>query len=338
MNFKWIVLSLATLTIIGCGGSAGNKSTVEELNFKVADLKAASETAELKLAELENTNLQLEEQNKKLLLLKKKMEVNAEYIEELRNSAFEVKPPDDLKIVRLDRNAVAEDAPSSNKDKVKKYASMPKESAAAEGEADVEKAIATIAEKTASEEEAPAAETTEELSAEEKARTEMTTPVGEEKVASEESTPNVVTLKEEEKEAPMQVAHATPDDLTGGVEKIYQRGLDANFAGEYVKAREIFASLLKQYPKHSLADNALYWSGETYFSAKEYQKAIRKFTEVVKLYPKENKTPDALLKAGFSFIELEKPENAKKILERLTVLYPDSEAAGKARAKLNELK
>ena len=95
--------------------------------------------------------------------------------------------------------------------------------------------------------------------------------------------------------------------------------------------------LLVKYPDHSLADNALYWSGETYFSSKQFQKAIKKFTEVVKRYPKENKTPDALLKAGYSFLELEKPENAKKILEKVISLYPNTEAAARAQEKLAEL-
>ncbi|MEE9543829.1 MAG: tol-pal system protein YbgF [Thermodesulfobacteriota bacterium] len=327
MRFNCIILSLAALTVIGCGGSVGNQNTVDDLNYKIADLKASSEKAELKLAELESTNSKLEEQNKKLLLLKKKMEINAEYIEELRNSAFEIKPPDDLKIVKLGQNAVAQDAPPSNRAKLKKYSSMPKETG--EKETVVEKAIEEIAKRTEPVEEVEETAPVEEAAPEEVAEVEVTAPV-EVTTPVEEASPD--TSK------PVRVAHASPQELAGSAETIYQRGLDANYAGDFVKAREIFASLLEQYPKHSLADNALYWSGETYFSAKEYQKAIKKFTEVVKLYPKENKTPDALLKAGFSFVELEKPENAKKILERLIALYPDSEAAGKAKSKLVELK
>ena len=283
---------MATLAISGCGGSVESQRTIDELNYMVTDLKGASEKANLRLAELKDTNKKLEEQNKKLMLLKKKMEINAEYIEELRNSAFEIKPPEDLKIVRLSPGRVAEDSTEARDDRVKKFSSIPK---------GVDK---------------------------------FTTVKGK-PVNGEEEFPNddVVTLKGKSGSA----KHASPKDLTGSVEELYQRGLDANYAGEYEKSREIFAVILEKSPKHNLADNALYWSGETYFSARQYKKAIKKFTEVVKRYPKENKTPDALLKAGFSFLELEKPENAKKILEKVISLYPNSEAAGKAQDKLEEL-
>ncbi len=293
MKFKWIVLSLATLAISGCGGSVEDKRTMDELNYQVTDLKGASEKTALKLAELEDTNKKLEEQNKKLMLLKKKMEINAEYIEELRNSAFEIKPPEDLKIVRLSPGRVAQDSSAARDDRVKKFSSIPK-------------------------------------------NVEKFTTVNGKSINNEEEFPNdddVVKPRGKSGSA----KHASPSDLKGSVEELYQRGLDANYAGEYEKSREIFAVILERSPKHNLADNALYWSGETYFSAREYKKAIKKFTEVVKRYPKQNKTPDALLKAGFSFLELEKPENAKKILEKVISLYPNSEAAGKAQDKLEEL-
>lgn len=292
MRFKWIVLSLAALAIAGCGGSVEEQRTIDELNFQVTDLKGASEKTALRLAELEDTNKKLEEQNKKLMLLKKKMEINAEYIEELRNSAFEIKPPEDLKIVRLSPGRITEDSPGAKDDRVKKYSSIPK---------DVSE-FTTVNDKSTDE-------------GEEFPNDDVVTPRGKSGSAK----------------------HASPSDLRGSVEELYQRGLDANYAGDYQKSREIFAVILERSPKHNLADNALYWSGETYFSAREYKKAIKKFTEVVKLYPKQNKTPDALLKAGFSFLELEKPENAKKILEKVISLYPNSEAAGKAQDKLEDL-
>ncbi len=293
---------MAALAISGCGGSVESQRTMDELNYEITDLKGASEKAKLKLAELEDTNKKLEEQNKKLMLLKKKMEINAEYIEELRNSAFEIKPPEDLKIVRLSPGRVAQDDSKARDDRVKKFSSVPKDI----------KDFTTIKPRAT-----PTAENEEFPNDDIEAGTR----------------PGVVALKG----GSGSVKHASRSDLIGSVEELYQRGLDANYAAEYERSREIFAVILEKYPKHNLADNALYWSGETYFSAREYKKAIKKFTEVVKRYPKENKTPDALLKAGFSFIELEKPENAKKILEKVISLYPNSEAAGKAQDRLEEL-
>jgi tol-pal system protein YbgF len=346
MKFKWIVLSLATLAISGCGGSVSDQRTIDELNYQVSDLQGAAEKAEIRLAELESTNVTLEEQNEKLMLLKKKMEINAEYIEELRNSAFEIKPPDDLKIVRLSQNNITEDGSGTKSSRVKKFSSIPKKSTGSGDGSAVMQAKSTPAPAEVVEpaptkvaEAAPPAKeeaypSDEEEAAPAEASEESFPNDDEEALAA--PTPGVVVLKDESADTETAM-HATADDLSGGVEELYQKGLDANFAGEYEKSREIFSMLLVKFPNHSLADNALYWSGETYFSSKEYQKAIKKFTEVVKRYPKENKTPDALLKAGYSFLELEKPENAKKILEKVISLYPDTEAAARAQEKLAEL-
>jgi tol-pal system protein YbgF len=333
MKLKWIVLSLATIAVSGCGGTVSDQRTIDELNYQVTDLKGTAEKAELRLSKLESTNRKLEEQNENLMLLKKKMEINAEYIEELRSSAFEIKPPDDLKIVRLAPNHVTEDKSVTQGSRVKKFSSMPKkiggfDDGTAEAPAPTVAAEPAPVEMT---EKAPVEEPEEIETADVK---EETFP-DDDMEAKAVPTPGVVVLKDESEKP--ETKHATKEDLKGSVEVLYQRGLDANFAGEYELSREIFDVILERFPKHSLADNALYWSGETYFSAKEYKKAIKKFTEVVKRYPKENKTPDALLKAGFSFLELEKPENAKKILKKVISLYPNSEAAATAQKKLGEL-
>ncbi|MBI5286625.1 MAG: tol-pal system protein YbgF [Deltaproteobacteria bacterium] len=121
-------------------------------------------------------------------------------------------------------------------------------------------------------------------------------------------------------------------------DELYQQAQDLYVAGRLEEAIAQFNRFIQNYPKHPLADNAQYWVGEAYYSRKEFQKAVPEFQKVVDNYPGENKTPDALLKIGFSYIELGDNERAGNTLTRLIKTYPSSEAAKKARAKLDELR
>ncbi len=120
-------------------------------------------------------------------------------------------------------------------------------------------------------------------------------------------------------------------------ETLYNRGQDLFISGRYDEARNVFLALVKDFPGDSLADNALYWVGESYYSEKDYGTALLKFKEVVDRYPAENKAPDALLKIGFTCIEINRSEDAKDALQGLIRKYPDSEAAIKAKKALDKL-
>lgn len=120
-------------------------------------------------------------------------------------------------------------------------------------------------------------------------------------------------------------------------EAIYNRGQDLFMAGKYPEARAAFNSLVKAYPNHNLADNALYWVGESYYSEKDYEKAVERFRDVVDRYPGENKAPDALLKVAFSQLEINNRDMASATLLLLIKRYPDTEAAVKARTVLDKV-
>ncbi|MDP2689399.1 MAG: tol-pal system protein YbgF [Deltaproteobacteria bacterium] len=119
----------------------------------------------------------------------------------------------------------------------------------------------------------------------------------------------------------------TPDEM-------YSRGQDLFLSGRYEEARGVFLSLAGKYPGHTLADNAIYWAGEAYYTEKDFANALLRFAEAAEKYPAENKAPDALLKAGFSCMEVNDNGKAREYLVRLVTGYPDSEAAGKARKVL----
>ena len=117
----------------------------------------------------------------------------------------------------------------------------------------------------------------------------------------------------------------------------YNEAQNLFMAGKLSESAEQFNNFIRHFPKHSLADNAQYWIGEVYYSQKDYQKAAVEFQKVVDNYPNENKAPDALLKAAFSNIELNSKERALEALKLVVERYPSSEAAARAKVKLQEL-
>ncbi|MBI5874376.1 MAG: tol-pal system protein YbgF [Deltaproteobacteria bacterium] len=120
-------------------------------------------------------------------------------------------------------------------------------------------------------------------------------------------------------------------------EALYNQAQNLFMAGKLAESIDKFADFILHYPKHTLADNAQYWIGETYYSQKEYQRSVVEFKKVVDNYPNENKAPDALLKVGFSYLELNSREKAAEALKLLIEKYPSSEAAARAKSKLQEL-
>lgn len=121
-------------------------------------------------------------------------------------------------------------------------------------------------------------------------------------------------------------------------EGLYQKGLDTYRAGNYPAARETFTAFLEQNPKHELAANARYWTGETYYSEKKYEQAILEFQEVIKNFPDKEKVPAAMFKQAAAFAEIGDTKSARYVLKKLVDDYPASEEAKRAKDRLKELK
>jgi tol-pal system protein YbgF len=119
-------------------------------------------------------------------------------------------------------------------------------------------------------------------------------------------------------------------------EALYNEAQNLFMAGRLSESAEQFNKFIQYHPKHSLADNAQYWVGETYYSKKDYQKAAMEFQKTVDNYPNENKAPDALLKVGFSYLELNNMDKALAAFKAVIEKYPSSDAVVKARERLQE--
>jgi len=124
---------------------------------------------------------------------------------------------------------------------------------------------------------------------------------------------------------------------TGGDRDAYQAALDRLKSRDYPGAEKALTDMIARYPDSTLADNAQYWLGETYYVEKRYDSALAAFQRVVKDHPDSRKVPDALLKAGYSVYELKRFKEARDYLQRVVNQYPDSNAATEARERLRRM-
>ena len=102
---------------------------------------------------------------------------------------------------------------------------------------------------------------------------------------------------------------------------------------DYVSAEKALRSFIEQYPKHSLAGNAYYWLGETFYVRNNYVGAAKAFANGFDKFPEGAKAPDNLLKLGLSLKAMGNSDDACTIFGKLTDNYPDAPAVIVTRVK-----
>ncbi|NDV18772.1 tol-pal system protein YbgF [Pseudodesulfovibrio sp. JC047] len=137
------------------------------------------------------------------------------------------------------------------------------------------------------------------------------------------------------KAAPKPVPSVTKK--ASGPKSLYALGLSQYNAEQFDASRATFDQFLQKYPNNTLAANALYWKGETYYSQKSYAQAILTFKEVTGRFSKHLKSASALLKIGMSYENVGDTENAVFYLRALVEDFPKSDAATLGRKALNRL-
>lgn len=103
-------------------------------------------------------------------------------------------------------------------------------------------------------------------------------------------------------------------------------------SAQYDRARDAFAGFVQQHPQDTMAGQAQYWVGETYFVQKDFTSAARAYAESLKTYPDSGRGPDAMLKLGLSLINLGKKDEGCATLAAITGKYPKANEAVKGRA------
>lgn len=102
-------------------------------------------------------------------------------------------------------------------------------------------------------------------------------------------------------------------------------------------ARQLYAELLKKWPKDELAASAHFGLGETFLVEDRCREALYEYGKVVQEFPKAEVAPAALLRSADCFGKLGRPGDSRLALEELVKSYPKAEAAKAAKAKLAAL-
>ena len=90
---------------------------------------------------------------------------------------------------------------------------------------------------------------------------------------------------------------AAPPTAAGGgnADQMYHDAMKKLQDGDNAGAERGFKAFLQSNPKHTLAGNAQYWLGESYYARKDYQNAMTAFAEGYKAYKTSPKGPDLSL-------------------------------------------
>jgi tol-pal system protein YbgF len=108
--------------------------------------------------------------------------------------------------------------------------------------------------------------------------------------------------------------------------------------GRHSEARRGFEAVFEADTGGDLADNALFWIGETYFAAGDLNNAVRYYTRVVNEYADQNKAPDAMFKTALAQAKTGDLALARRTLQQVIERYPYSSTASSAKAELQRIK
>ena len=108
--------------------------------------------------------------------------------------------------------------------------------------------------------------------------------------------------------------------------------------GRYDLAVTGFQRFLKDFPATSLAPNAYYWMGESYYSLKDYSHATQAFQKVVNDHPRSEKVAPALFKMGVVTADAGDLPKARGYLRRVIEDFSTSDEAKLAKNKLADIR
>ncbi len=106
----------------------------------------------------------------------------------------------------------------------------------------------------------------------------------------------------------------------------------------FAEARAVFQQVLDADPAGELADNALFWIGETYYAMNDFNNAARYYKRVGDEYGDQNKAPDALYKLALAYEKTSDLALARTTLQQVIARYPYSAPAAAAKSELNRIK
>ena len=103
----------------------------------------------------------------------------------------------------------------------------------------------------------------------------------------------------------------------------YDYAIELYMSKNYQKSLDSFKALVKNNNKEQLADNSQFWIGQIYYLQKEYDLAISEYKKVAS-YGDGNKAPDADYKIALSYINLGKNDLALEHFNYIINKYPNN--------------
>mgnify|MGYP001296924027 CR=1 FL=1 len=136
--------------------------------------------------------------------------------------------------------------------------------------------------------------------------------------------PKAATATQQPKaSAAPQVAAST--SLPAGTPKEqYTYALNLLRQTNYDQAEIVLTEFIATQSKHSLAGNARYWLGETFYVRANYEQAAQTFFQGYQVSPSNVKAPDMLLKLGMSLAQLKKASEACATFDKLSQDFPQA--------------
>jgi tol-pal system protein YbgF len=108
--------------------------------------------------------------------------------------------------------------------------------------------------------------------------------------------------------------------------------------GRHADARRAFQQVFDSDSGSDLADNALFWIGETYYATGDYTNAVRHYSRVVNEFSDQNKAPDAMFKIALAQERTGDLALARRTLQQVIEKYPYSSTASSAKAELQRIR
>lgn len=138
----------------------------------------------------------------------------------------------------------------------------------------------------------------------------------------------------------------TQEILIQGAEETFHRGMRSLQDKDYLKAKDEFDIVVKQYPASAYADSAQFYLAETYFDQGEYVTAAFEYGNVFRNYPSSKLAPGARFKIAECYAaqapraQLDQESTTKAIdaFQSFTDYYPNSPLVADASAEIMNLR
>lgn len=120
--------------------------------------------------------------------------------------------------------------------------------------------------------------------------------------------------------------------------ELYRAAIVHFGSNRVAEARAGFQRVFDADPSGELADNALFWIGETYFAAGDFTSAISHYRRVSQQYGDQNKAPDAVYKLALAYAKTGDLALARQTFQEVITRYPYSTSAASSKAELERIK